>query len=872
MKKFIILFLLCLVFNNFSLQAQTKIFIHKSNNQVEEYKISDIDSITFKQSDAIYKITSIDPSSLKSGMEIAIFGTGFGIKGTNYVLFENIIVDNYISWTDTKIIVTAPENITAGNIYVVVDGIKSNGMPYTISSGSQVPHIDNISPTSARVADTLTINGNNFGYIEDGQVYFDNISAVNYVSWSSNKIVILVPFGAKTGNVFVKTLGEVISNKVSFTLIAGIAQVKTKVIGRVTDIDLNAIINAKVKLNNQIVFSDSNGLFEFNEEMVPIDRCFITAEKNGYYDACKARVPLPDDYLDIRLFMLKKTDSTIISASNGGKVNFTNGYINFQPNSLVLESGANYSGTTVISTQFIKPTADYFAGVFPGDLLANRFDGSRTLLYSYGVFPIDLKTNDGRKLELKNNVKAEISFDIYTEMESQPDSIEYWYFDHIKGIWIEDGMFKKVGNKYIAQASHFSNGNCDVPVPPAKISGKVISCQDNERLSSVVVQIGQQQITTDKFGNFSLTVPSNITKKVFLPKPKKSDTISFNLKPNDSVFVTLTSKLSPVLKGKLTDCNDSVLSRMIYATWGIKGFASTYSKNGVFNLSVEPDVEITLHVGSNKKVILKLDSCEVHNIGTWKICNDTLSSLIPMSLIPSGSFYMGSIPDASPVHKVTLTKSFYMGKTEITQGQWKAVMGTLPYTDNGQDELPIVNITLIEAMQFCNMFSEKEGLKKCYDISNWLILDTTANGYRLPSEAEWEYACRAGTNTDFYSGNLMKIDCSMPVDSNLNKVAWYCGNSVEVKPVGLKLPNKWNLYDTHGNVGEWVWDEFIDYSDNDVSNPIQTIYSDNRIFVIRGGTTVIKNSNPKICSSYYRTKLSVKLKGTSLGFRVVRPY
>lgn len=136
-------------------------------------------------------------------------------------------------------------------------------------------------------------------------------------------------------------------------------------------------------------------------------------------------------------------------------------------------------------------------------------------------------------------------------------------------------------------------------------------------------------------------------------------------------------------------------------------------------------------------------------------------------------------------------QGFAISRYEITQEQWEAVMGFNPSRFKGRYR-PVENMTYEQAQEFCRRLSARIGV--------------AANTYRLPSPTEWEYACRAGTETDFYSGALTVApdDCST-IDAALDKVAWYCANAGgRTHTVGLKQPNDFTLYDMHGNVAEWV--------------------------------------------------------------------
>ena len=199
-----------------------------------------------------------------------------------------------------------------------------------------------------------------------------------------------------------------------------------------------------------------------------------------------------------------------------------------------------------------------------------------------------------------------------------------------------------------------------------------------------------------------------------------------------------------------------------------------------------------------------------------------------MIWINGGTFTMGSPAAESgrsgnegPQRQVTLS-SFYIGRYEITQAEYQEIMGANPSSFKGQD-LPVETVSWFDAIDYCNRRSEKEGLIPVYTISgNSVRWNENANGYRLPSEAEWEFACRAGSQTPFYTG------------TSVNEAGWHSGNSGgRTHPVGTKQPNSWGLYDMHGNVLEWCWDWLGTYSGEAQTDPRGAISGSSRVY--RGG-------------------------------------
>jgi formylglycine-generating enzyme required for sulfatase activity len=220
--------------------------------------------------------------------------------------------------------------------------------------------------------------------------------------------------------------------------------------------------------------------------------------------------------------------------------------------------------------------------------------------------------------------------------------------------------------------------------------------------------------------------------------------------------------------------------------------------------------------------------------------------------IAAGSFQMGD----GTQHRVSLTKSFLMATTEVTQGQWRAVMGSNPsdFSSCGAD-CPVEDVSWFDAVKFANALSKKEGLRAAYRISGKSVSwDKSANGYRLPTEAEWEYAARGGEE-HVYSGS-----------NTASTVGWTSENSGgKTHKVAGKRANAWGLYDMSGNVWEWCWDWYGKKYGGSSTDPVGPQSGDYR--VRRGGSWLSFPASARVANRYRRIP---DARSDFLGLRLVR--
>lgn len=245
----------------------------------------------------------------------------------------------------------------------------------------------------------------------------------------------------------------------------------------------------------------------------------------------------------------------------------------------------------------------------------------------------------------------------------------------------------------------------------------------------------------------------------------------------------------------------------------------------------------------DSKIPENSENSKIHEVFT------STSTGIEFVLIPAGEFEISSppkekdkLPYECPTHKITIKQSFYMGKSSVTQKQWKKIMRKNPSHFKGDDR-PVEMVSWKEVKKFVKKLNEKERTDK----------------YRLPSEAEWEYACRTGTQTGYYFGDDW---------SKLNEYAWYAQNSGgQTHPIGQKKPNPWGLYDMHGNVWEWVQDRWHENCSNSPSDGSAWEDKEDSHRVSRGGSWYC---DAFLCRSDSRFRRDPENHISNLGFRLLR--
>jgi ribosomal protein L7/L12 len=341
------------------------------------------------------------------------------------------------------------------------------------------------------------------------------------------------------------------------------------------------------------------------------------------------------------------------------------------------------------------------------------------------------------------------------------------------------------------------------------------------------------------------------------------------------------NELDPLVNVILTDFDDSMKIATIKAVREITGFGLKEAKELVENTPSLVIKGVSTTEAIRIKGILNASGGTVETVKYDAALHGPLFLTTPSDYfvkIQGGTFMMGSPVSEykrkkdETQHQVTVS-NFYMGKYEVTQWEYEDVMKLPPPARvlldgvNPNPKLSVVLVFWFTAIEYCNKRSEKEGLIPAYTIDKtqqdpndknpswwvklstlprWITWDQNSNGYRLPTEAEWEYACRAGTTGPFNTGDNISTDQAnynghYPYNNNVKGI-----NRKKITPVGSFAPNSWGLFDMHGNVCEWCWDWYGSYSNEHQNDPLGALSGKDR--VIRGGCCIDHAENIRSAS------------------------
>ena len=672
------------------------------------------------------------------------------------------------------------------------------------------PVIESINPAAVYIDSILTINGKNFGDSQAGNfVELNSVKpdAANYTLWTATQIKLKIPSGVTSGKLYV-TAGSQKSNGFDYSIISS-TDTTTPVI---TNISPNqAPVGQSVQITGKH-FGSAKG-----SSYVLFNNVSVTNYSNWTDTALTVSVPAG-----------ATTGNVIVNVKNkvSNGVNFVVSAIDSSPEITSISPTQGAVGDT------IKITGKKFGAPL----------GSSNVTFNNTVATQNISWTDTQILVKIPN--GATSGKLYVNVGTK------------KSNGIDFTLTVANSDPVISNLSITSG----YPGQEVTINGsKFGSTQGLVNFNTTqAVQINSWTDT-----KISVNIPGGATTGPLTVTVggKKSNGINFTVTvdPNAPVITTLT-----LTKGQIGQ-SLKIIGSHFGTTQGSSYVTFNGTKADQYASWTDTQIQLTIPAGATTGDVIVYVNSKQSNGKPLTI--QASFQLLTLVLVPKGTFSMGNDNSSEvtdkPAHSVTLTHDFYMSKTEITQKQWGTILtGSNPSKDEYRgDNKPVEQMDFYRACWFCNELSRQEGFTPCYvvDTAQGTVssCDWNANGYRLPTEAEWEYACKANHNGDY-------------TDQEILDLGWIADNSVsDIHDAGQKNANAFGLQDMLGNVYEWCWDFDGDYPSAAQTDPHGPSQSSGEMRIARGGSFISGTTicNPTKRESFPSTPGNVNF---NLGFRVVR--
>ncbi|MBM2814683.1 MAG: hypothetical protein HW421_1445 [Ignavibacteria bacterium] len=849
-------------------------------------------------------IDSLSKTEGYTGDKLSIIGKNFGFnKDSSFVAFNGDPIDatDYEEWSNTSIRIIVPANAKNSNITVTVNKVKSNAKFFGILAKADNPFIDSLIPNSGMPGDNISIYGKYFGIASDTSSVLlagNPIDKTNIVSWNNTLIVFKVPANAASGNISIK-VGNTFSNTVQFILTASPpkidkiepASVFTGDVITITGTDFsNSSVNNFISFNS--FKTPSSYITSWTDTQIKLKvpeaatsgNVYVTvagAKSNGFNLTITSTSPAIDSISPISG---KSGDAITIFGTNFGDTKGSS-YIEIGGKKPADQDYTFWSNKK-ITTKIPAGTVSGYVYAYINGTKSNGVDFTYTTPQSPQIdnitpqpaLPGELITITGKRFgSVQGNSTVMLDATTLSNIQSWSDT----------KITLNLPSNAATGNLYITVDGLKSSPYfLSVSIPPPAIdnvaptsgkAGEVIEINGtnfgNAKGTSFV------EFGSLKPGDADYSVWNNTKIKVKIPDGAATGKIyvTVNNKKSNGIDFTITSATAPLIE----NVSPTTILPFDLMTITGKRFGSSQGSsyvmldtfkitNGVTSWS---DTKITLTVPNGIPNGNKDVAVWVNGQSSNKFPFSASVTNVPVVLIKSGTFKMGNDNGEDwekPAHDVTITYDYYMAVTEVTQKQWKFVFGSISNPSKFKnDNNPVEQVNWLRSMRYCNKLSVLENRTPCYTLNGSTDIDENgepvnvvcnfnANGWRLPTEAEWEYACRAGSTGDF-SGT-----------GNAGEMGWTStDNKNNPQEAGLKKPNAWGLYDMHGNVLEWCWDGFVDtyYETSPKNDPRANISVDIPDIIVRGGSFQDGSSKS---TSFHREGTSPTTQQFNLGFRIVR--
>lgn len=684
-------------------------------------------------------------------------------------------------------------------------GDDNNTNTNPINPEQNKPIITSIDPTIVFPNDVMSIKGSNFkAERNSSKVYFNDLPVENYISWSDKEIKVAVPAITSSGKVKV-VVNDTASNEVDYTY-----DTNPRILSAGMGI---ASVGDPVSIKG-VNFGDSEGTVEFNS---------TPATKINSWTNTDINVVVPTGATSGDL-IVKTADGkiskpfyfTIMTAKDPYIRKITPGQ--FHVGDTITIEGENFGDTRGSSV-----------------VLFNSLPAANSDYVSWSDALIKVKCPVGAVsglLRVRVGTQAS-NTSPYTIIAPLPDPIIYS---------LNKTSFE-IGEEITINGDNFTDDFTDATY--VEFNGIKATNHINWTNTQIIVEVpnGVQS------GKLRVHVDGRISNGV-------DYTIILNTAPQITSIIpgTAAPGQEVSIKGKNFG-NSKGTSRVLFGNYEVVNYLEwTDTQIGV-------RVPVTGSAGEFMVVV------EVNSVKSNQYPFSVLAQaqpIVDMVEIPAGTFMMGCgdiNQDCYPKHQVTLTRNFYVSKYEISQKQYKKVMNLSNPSRIVDDDNPVERVTWLQAVDFCNRLSKLEGYEEVYTINGTSVtMNKNANGYRLLTEAEWEYAARAGSNGR--NGNINGKE------AYIEEIAWTSESGVDApQHIGLKQPNDFGLYDMQGNVAEWVWDfyDFYDFEGLPQTDPMGGTDGPDRVF--RGGSYQDGKDN---CAVNVRASTSPQMFQFYIGFRIAR--
>jgi hypothetical protein len=341
--------------------------------------------------------------------------------------------------------------------------------------------------------------------------------------------------------------------------------------GRVIDELGQSVQGALVSTEKASVITDANGVFLLKSAVLPADHAILKVEKNGYFTISRPHKVANNSTQALTIQLLRKNPAGTLQASSGGEIAVAGGpRLIFPANAIAHENGSAYTGQALVVARYLDPSDPGLGLFMPGNMTAENSAGEAVFLATYGMIAVEIEGFNGEKLQVAAGKQVELRMPVIAaQSASAPATIPLWYYDQVKGLWIEEGTAQKIGNEYVGSVSHFSFWNCDAPFPVTELKGRIFLESTNMPLGGAHIRMTMLSTGsisygfTDSDGKFSGAIPVNeaLKMEVMLNYTCMDAAYTQQIAPVQGptilpdIIIPTVSLDATIVSGKLVECS-----------------------------------------------------------------------------------------------------------------------------------------------------------------------------------------------------------------------------------------------------------------------------------------------------------------------------